>query len=62
MTTLTARSSIACAPARTAQHRTAKAAPSAAGMSSRGSWIERLADWAERRPLHRRVGSWVLYR
>ncbi|MCW5641288.1 MAG: hypothetical protein KIT63_04255 [Rhodoferax sp.] len=62
MTTLTARNSLGCAPIRSAQRRTAKTAPPQAGVSSRGSWIERLADWADRQPAHRRVGSWVSYR
>lgn len=26
------------------------------------SWIERLAAWAERQPVHHRVGSWERFR
>jgi hypothetical protein len=25
----------------------------------RASWLERLAIWAERQPVHRRLGSWT---
>ena len=62
MTTLTARNTVAFAPARSAQRRAPVPSMSVAGVSSRGNWIERLADWADRQPVHRRVGSWVLYR
>lgn len=66
MNTLTARHTLAFAPARSAERRTpsasASASVAAASRSSRAGWIERLADWADRQPAHRRVGSWVSYR
>ncbi|MCZ4315836.1 hypothetical protein O4H66_20750 [Comamonadaceae bacterium G21597-S1] len=62
MTTLAAPNSLGFTPARSAQRRALNASSPVAAASSRGSWIERLADWADRQPVHRRVGSWVLYR
>lgn len=63
MNTLVARHVPACAPARTTPCQVvARPTPTASIPVSSGSWIERLADWAERQPAHRRMGSWVRYR
>lgn len=40
-------------PARAAQPATRTAA------AARASWLERLAEWAERQPAHRRLGAWT---
>ncbi|MBI3156347.1 MAG: hypothetical protein HYZ20_13190 [Burkholderiales bacterium] len=40
--------------------RAAQPATRTRGAAARASWLERLAEWAERQPTHRRVGSWTL--
>ena len=65
MTTLTARHSLGFAPSQHTHCRapsTPATSAAVAGVSSRVGWIERLANWADRQPVHHRVGSWVLYR
>jgi hypothetical protein len=62
MNTLTARHTLDLAAAPVAQRRVRSAPVAAVRAAAHNSWIERLADWADRQPVHRRVGSWVLYR
>lgn len=69
MNTLVARHSIDSTRTRAAARRVAVrpsapacASGSATAPATGAGWVERLADWADRQPVHRRVGSWVLFR
>lgn len=62
MTTLTHSRDLRITPAIRKPRRASQARVIASGTVSRDGWLDRLGAWADRQPVHHRMGCWVGFR